>query len=84
MPKPKIENLLTQMHDAFGDNTPSPEVARLMQKVQEQMHDWDQPEPPEPSMLDTAEMLLAEIESEHPQAAAIMLKIIETLNNIGV
>lgn len=81
--KPRINNLLTQLHDTFGDNEPSPQVAHLMQEMQRHVQHWESPAPEE-ALLDTAEALATELEVEHPAASTVVRKIIEALNNMGV
>lgn len=78
-----VNNLLTQLHDTFGDDEPSPQVAQLMQDMQLHIKDWDA-HTPESDILETADALVTELEAEHPHAVGIVRKIIETLNNIGV
>lgn len=78
-----VNNLLTQLHDTFGDNKPSPQVEQLMLDMQRHINRWDTPTPEE-DIFDTAEALVAELEVKHPGAAGVVRKIIETLNNIGV
>ncbi len=78
-----INNLMTQLHDTFGDDEPSPQVAQLMQEMERHVQHWESPAPEE-ALLDTAEALATELEVEHPAATSIIRKIIETLNNMGV
>lgn len=78
-----INNLMTQLHDTFGDDEPSPQVAQLMQEMERHVQHWQSPAP-EDALLDTAEALAAELEVEHPAATGVVRKIIEALNNMGV
>jgi hypothetical protein len=78
-----INNLMTQLHDTFGDDEPSPQVAQLMQEMQRHVKHWETPAPEE-ALLDTAEALATELEVEHPAAATVVRRIIEALNNMGV
>lgn len=83
MPKIVINNLLTQLHDTFGDEQPSAQVEQLMRDMKLHMNQWDSPSPEE-EMVTTAQALLAELEIEHPQAVSVARKLIETLTNMGV
>jgi len=76
----EIKSLLTQLHDTFGSNAPSPQVAELMKKMQQHLHSDDV----EPEISDTASDLLLEVEAEHPDATIIVLNIIETLDKMGI
>lgn len=76
----EINNLLTRLHDTFGGNAPSPQVAELMQKMQQHV----QTSGVEPEISDTASDLLLEVEAEHPDATIIVLDIIEVLDKMGI
>lgn len=84
MPRKKIENLISQLHDTFGDDETSAQQARLMQDLENHIHNWDEPALPDPTIAETVEMLLEEIEEDHPKAAAVVKQIMEVLQNIGV
>jgi len=76
----EIKSLLTQLHDTFGGNAPSPQVNELMQKMQQHVHTGSI----EPEISDTASDLLLEVEAEHPDATIIVLNIIEILDKMGI
>jgi hypothetical protein len=84
MSNTEISSLLTRLHDSFGDNAPSPQIQQLMKKMQEHLHESSKPAEGEPDISDTASTLLAEVEAEHPDATAIVLNMIETLDKMGI
>ena len=84
MPKQKAQILISDLHERFGDELTSPQQQALMSQLESHIHNMDESEPVEPGFLETIDVFIAEIESEHPNAAAIVSKILETLKNIGV
>ena len=80
MPKKTIDRLISQIHEAYGDNEPSPQGAQLMRDMQKHAGQADAGS----DLQATANALLAELEADHPQAVAVARKVIETLGNIGV
>ena len=84
MPKQQLENLITRLHDTFAPGQASPMQQQLLQDLQRHAHALDEPEPQDPTPLDTANLLLESIEEEHPQAAGIVREIIETLGRLGL
>lgn len=76
----EIKNLLTQLHDTFGSNAPSPQVSALLEKMQQHL----QTSNIEPDISDTASDLLLEVEAEHPDATITVLNIIEILDKMGI
>ncbi len=83
MPKQQIEGLLTQLHEKFADSNTSPQQEAMLAQLQSQLTDWEGRKP-SGNFTETAELLLQEIEEEHPKAAGIIREIINTLGNIGV
>ena len=83
MPKQHIEGLFTDLHEKFADSNTSPQQEEMLAQMQSHLAEWEGPKPPE-DFTETAEMLLQEIEDEHPKAAGIIREIINTLGNIGV
>ena len=84
MPREKLQNLITHLHDTFGDDLTSSQQAQLMQQMRNHIHDMGEEDPVEPGMMETAELLLEDIEEQHPAAATVVREIIEVLGNIGI
>lgn len=84
MPKQKIENLMSELHETFGDSEVSPEQEALLKSVEEHIHSSSELEAPEPNLLESLELLVTEIEEDHPRASAVVAEILRTLRNIGV
>ena len=83
MPKQRIEGLLTQLHERFADSDTSPQQEAMLAQMQSQLAEWEGPKPPA-DFQETAELLLEELEEEHPTAAGIIAEIINTLSRIGI
>jgi len=83
MPKHHIEGLITQLHDRFADSDTSPQQEAMLARMKSQLAEWQGPKPPK-DFTETAEMLLQEVEEEHPKAAGLVREIINALNSIGV
>ena len=76
MPQQHLENLITRLHDEFSPGQNSPQQQQLLDELQNQ--------PMQPSVKDSANLLLESLEVEHPQAAGILREIIETLGRLGL
>ena len=84
MAKEKVENLISKLHQTFGNDELSPQQEQLINDMKAHLHNWDEPEISDPTFRETAEILLNDIKENHPKAALIAKEIIDTLNNIGV
>lgn len=84
MPKEKAAALISDLHERFADDETSPQQDEMMAKLQAHIHELGENDPVEPSFIDAVELLLADIETDHPKAAAVTRQLLETLRNIGV
>lgn len=84
MAQTELQNLITSLHDTFGDDLTSPQQQQLMAKMRNHLHDVNEPEPSDISLKETTELLLEDIEEQHPQAAATVREILKMLGNMGI
>ena len=84
MPKQKIQSLISDLHEKYGDDLISPQQKALIADLNAHIHDMNEAEPVSPDFIDTIDIFITQIEEEHPNAAVIVNKILETLKNIGV
>ena len=84
MSKAKIENLMTELHDRFGELEPSPQQERLLAELQTHMHETTEGVKSDLTPLETIELLLDNLGGDHPRAAAVLRELMDTLKNIGV
>lgn len=84
MPQQRIEALIGELHEIYGDDEPSEAQKRLLAELERRIHPAGVPGEPEPVPLDTLELLTEELSDEHPRTTAIFREILETLRNIGV
>ena len=84
MSKLKLENLITQLHDQFGDDEVSPLQAQLIKTMESHIHTRNEPDFEDPDLRETAELLLQNVELDHPKAAEVIRGILKVLGDIGV
>ncbi|WP_111640613.1 DUF4404 family protein [Marinimicrobium alkaliphilum] len=84
MPQQRIKTLIGELHDMYGDDQPSEAQRRLLDDVERHIHPAGAKAPPDPAMLETMELLIEDMEEEHPRTSAVLREIMITLKNIGV
>lgn len=84
MPKQQAQNLITELHERFADDEVSAQQADLMMRLNAHIHELGEEDPVDPSMLDAVELYMGEVEADHPQVAAVVKQLLETLKNIGI
>ncbi|MBU2864188.1 DUF4404 family protein [Reinekea forsetii] len=84
MPKTELKSLFQHLRERLPESEASPTQQMLMEKIQYHIHDEGEADPAEPNLRESVEILLDEIEAEHPKSAAIARNILETLAAIGI
>lgn len=84
MPINNLKALISDLHDSFGDAETSAQQQQLMQQLQAYVHDIDTAEPVPPNLIESAEILLDDMEEGYPQTAAIIRQVIKALGNMGI
>ena len=83
MPQQHLENLITRLHGTFGDTNTSPQQQQLLDDLRNHL-DGKPVSSDKLSLKDSANLLLEELEIDHPQAAGILREIVETLGRLGI
>ena len=84
MPKQQLTTLFQRLRDHFPEGEASAQQKMLMDQIAFHLHDQGSPDPVDPSIRDSVELLIEDIEADHPKSAAIAKNILETLAAIGV
>jgi hypothetical protein len=82
--KAKIENLMSRLHQQFGDVELTSQQQQLMDDMKRHLHNRGEPEPAVPDLRESVELLIEEIREEHPRAAKTAQEILHMLGNMGI
>lgn len=80
----KLENLMTELHERFGEVEPSPQQQQLLDDLQQRIHNVSTGGVGEPTPLDTIEVMIESLGEKHPNVTALLRELLDTLKNIGV
>ncbi len=84
MPKQELTSLFQRLRDHLPDGEASAQQKMLLDQIQFHLHNTDEPDPVDPSMRSSVELLIEDIGNDHPKSAAIAKNILETLASIGI
>lgn len=84
MPRQQLTSLFQRLREHFPEGEASAQQKMLMDQIDYHLHDVDSPDPVDPTVRDSVEMLIEDIEVEHPKSASIARNILETLAGIGI
>ncbi len=83
MPISEITGTFEKLREAMEGAGISQAQKDLLAKVEYHIHVVGDPDPSEPNFQQVMEMLVEDLEVDHPQSAALGKKILETLSNMG-
>jgi len=84
MPKAKIENLMSELHERFGEVDMSPQQERLLAELQAHVHDVTEGSVKDPTPLESVQLMIDDLGDNHPNVSALLRELLDTLKNIGV
>lgn len=84
MAKAKIENLMTELHERFGEMETSAQQERLLAELQAHMHDGAEGSVKDPTPLESIQLMIDDLGDNHPNVSALLRELLDTLKNIGV
>lgn len=84
MPKQQLTSLFQRLRDHLPEGEASAQQKMLMEQIAYHLHEQGSPDPIDPSLRNSLELLVEDIETDHPKSAAIAKNILETLAAIGI
>ncbi len=84
MPKKELKSLFQHLRDHLPEGEASAQQKILMDQIAYHLHEDGSPDPVDPGIRESVELLLEDIEQNHPRGAAVARNILETLGNIGI
>ena len=84
MPENQLISLYEKLRETVGTDEISEQQKYLMDKVEYHIHSQEDPDPGEPDIIDVLELLVAELEADHPKATVVVKKILDTLSGMGI
>lgn len=84
MPKQELKSLFQRLRDHLPEGEASAQQKMLLDKIQFHIHETDEPDPIDPSLRNSVELLVDDLEIDHPKSAAVAKNILEVLAAIGI
>ncbi|MCH8530746.1 MAG: DUF4404 family protein [Saccharospirillum sp.] len=84
MPKDQLHEMLNRLRETMDEGKPSPQAVELLNKVEYHIHNEGEPDPEEPTLKESIEMLVEDLSVDHPRSAAVARNILESLANMGI
>jgi hypothetical protein len=80
----KMEALMSELHELFGNQEPTPQQQQLMRNLEQHIHAVGEPDVDRPNLVESLEVVVEDLEVDHPRTSAVLRELVATLRNIGV
>lgn len=84
MSRQEMESLMTELHELFGHEETTPQQAQLMRNLEQHIHAEGEPEMDRLDLVESMEVMVEDLEADHPRTAGVLREIMGVLRNIGV
>lgn len=84
MSRQEVESLMTELHELFGRGETTPQQEQLMRNLEQHIHAEGEPDVDRLDLVESLEVMVEDLEAEHPRTAGILREIVSVLRNIGV
>lgn len=84
MPEKELDSLVQRLREHLPESGMSEQQQRLLNQVQYHIHETEKPDQADINLRQSVELLINEIEADHPQGVAVAKKILEALAAIGI
>lgn len=84
MSRQEAESLMIELHELFGRGETTPQQEQLMRNLEQHIHAEGEPEVDRLDLVESLEVMVEDLEAEHPRTAGVMREIVQVLRNIGV
>ncbi|MHA7879431.1 MAG: DUF4404 family protein [Saccharospirillum sp.] len=84
MSKDQLHSLLNRLRETMDEGEPSPQAVELLNWVEYHIHSDGEPDPEEPTLKESIEMLIEDLSVDHPKSASVARSILESLASMGI
>ncbi len=84
MPNTEINNVISELNEIFGAETPSAQQQQLLADLELHIHNSAEKPEADPTPLEIIETMLENLGDQHPKASLLLRQLLDTLKNIGV
>ncbi|MDB2448862.1 DUF4404 family protein [bacterium] len=80
----ELRTLLERLRSTMDETEISEQQRALLAQVEYHLHNEGEPDPQEPSLRESMEVLIEELSAEHPRSASVARSILESLAAMGI
>lgn len=80
----ELRSLLERLRATMDESEVSDQQRALLEKVEYHLHNEGEPDPEEPSLRESVEILIEDLSVDHPRSASVARSVLEALASMGI
>ncbi|PTY36973.1 hypothetical protein BGP77_06725 [Saccharospirillum sp. MSK14-1] len=80
----ELRSLLERLRATMDESEVSEQQRAMLEKVEYHLHNEGEPDPEEPSLRESVEVLIEDLSVDHPRSASVARSVLEALASMGI
>ncbi|MFG1497300.1 DUF4404 family protein [Saccharospirillum sp. HFRX-1] len=80
----ELRSLMERLRATMDESEVSEQQRAMLEKLEYHLHNEGEPDPEEPSLRESVEVLIEDLSVEHPRSASVARSILEALASMGI
>lgn len=80
----ELRSLMERLRATMDESEVSEQQRAMLEKVEYHLHNEGEPDPEEPSLRESVEVLIEDLSVDHPRSASVARSVLEALASMGI
>ena len=80
----ELRSLMERLRATMDESEVSEQQRAMLEKLEYHLHNEGEPDPEEPSLRESVEVLIEDLSVDHPRSASVARSILEALASMGI
>lgn len=80
----ELRSLMERLRATMDESEVSEQQRAMLEKLEYHLHNEGEPDPEEPSLRESVELLIEDLSVDHPRSASVARSVLEALASMGI
>lgn len=80
----ELRSLMERLRATMDESEVSEQQRAMLEKLEYHLHNEGEPDPEEPSLRESVELLIEDLSADHPRSASVARSVLEALASMGI
>ena len=80
----ELRSLMERLRATMDESEVSEQQRAMLEKLEYHLHNEGEPDPEEPSLRESVEVLIEDLSVDHPRSASVARSVLEALASMGI